>query len=209
MNLKNFILAMSVLVATTTVNRADIIIRFANQSAPAGSGEVTVGVFATSDTTVSLGGFDLPIDFGAPGVSPLPNGVSYLGVTNTIFSVGSSLNSSADPLSQSDVIVSDAGTITPFPNLVAASEAKLFDLRFNVSAAAVEGTTIALTLNPAHILFNISDGSSLPIILTSSNVGSLTITAVPEPGSLYALAAVCALGGIRLIRKPNQQLSGC
>jgi len=197
----SIVFALLLLIDTTL---ASLTIRLDSVSRPTGSGNVLVGVFALSNANVQLGGFDIPIDFGTAGPTVLPTGVNYLGVTNTIFSSGSTLASVLDPFEIVDYIVSDATTSNPpsFPLLTSGIEAKLFDLSFNVGPTAVVGSTFSIAVSGTHPFFQLNDNTNIPapIPVTGFTAGSLTITAIPEPTSLllFGLAAIVAESRRRL-----------
>ena len=161
---------------------AAFIIRTEVVTTSPGAGPVNVGVFATSSTNLLLGGYDIPVNFGAAGVTPLPAGISYLVPTVSLITSGSTLALIADTTGLGDVVVSDAVTGMPpvYPPLVAGVEVKLFDLRFDVGAAAPGAQFAIAPITSGHLFFNINDQLGQQFTVTNVLPGSLTI-AIPEP----------------------------
>ncbi len=179
--------AIALLALADTIEAA-IVLRVEIVSPQPAAGNVLVGVFALPNANVLIGGYDMPVNFGAVGPTALPTGITYLGATNTIFTTGSTLTSTADSRNLVDFIVSDATTVAPpFPLLTNGIESKLFDLRFNVGPTAVAGSTFSIAVSGTHPFFNLNDNNAGAIAVTGFTAGSLTI-AVPEPSSLLLLA---------------------
>jgi len=198
------------LLAFADTMEAAVVLRVAIVSPQSAAGNVLVGVFALPDANVLIGGYDMPVNFGAVGPTALPTGITYLGATNTIFTSGSTLTSTADNQNLVDFIVSDATTVAPpFPQLTSGIEAKLFDLRFNVGPTAVEGSTFTIAVSGTHPFFNLNDNSAAAIRASSFTAGSLTISAVPEPSSLLLLALAAFFAVSRRQGKLRASLSSC
>ena len=198
------------LLAFADTMEAAVVIRVAIVSTQSAAGNVLVGVFALPDANVLIGGYDMPVNFGAVGPTALPTGITYLGATNTIFTSGSTLTSTADNQNLVDFIVSDATTVAPpFPQLTSGIESKLFDLRFNVGPTAVAGSTFTIAVSGTHPFFNLNDNNGAAIRASSFTAGSLTISAIPEPSSLLLLALASFYAVSRRQGKLRVSLSSC
>ncbi len=197
MSIRLGIWAIAGLMLIATELRADIL-RVESVSISPGSGIFSVGVFLQANTTVMLGGYDIPLNFGAPGPSALPSGFTFVGVNNSIFISGSTLAlDNPDPTNLGDIVVHDATTSFPpsFPSIPGGTEARLFDLRFNAGSVAPPAS---FSINPivvGHIFFNLNDSTAQPIPVTGVIDGSVTV--VPEPGGLMAVGLFSCLAFAR------------
>lgn len=170
------------------------IVRVQNIETLANVGEINVGVFLTNDTGAGLllGAFDIPLDFGAAGLTPLPVGITFLGLGDSIINFGSTLGTIVDPTGAGDIVVQEASIGDPafYPSIAAGATARLVNLRFDIGAAAA-GTGFSITPLEGHLFFNVSDSTDVPQPITGVTAGGLQV--VPEPSGMLALGMFTCL----------------
>ncbi|WP_283435631.1 PEP-CTERM sorting domain-containing protein [Neorhodopirellula lusitana] len=208
---------------TMTSSRADFVVVIGNLdnspiSFDAGTGSlVSVPVFAYNDNTAasfSLQAFDLAFDFGEDGFG-IPGSPYFTDINanfdNSVFlatSIGtySLPNDSGTP---TDLYAGDfvnVGDALPMPTSQATA-ARLFDIEFRIDATT-PGAFYDLTLDLPD--FQVISGPSAAGVTispaTGSNLNGFTVNAVavPEPGSMLALAGLFTVGGVRRWRKKKR-----
>ncbi|MCC7339384.1 MAG: PEP-CTERM sorting domain-containing protein [Pirellulaceae bacterium] len=193
------------LVVTGTTRAA--IVSIENVDVLQNAGEISVGVFLTNDSGAELllGAYDVPIDFGAAGITALPTGITYVGVADSIITQGSILQWIPDPTSLGDIVAQDVSTADPpqFPPIADGGTVRLVNLRFNVATAAL-GTEFSIAPMAGHPFFNISDNSQPPVVLPITGTTAGRLRVVPEPSGLLALGVFS--GMLVLARRKRQRI---
>ncbi len=175
-----------------------------------GPREVTVGVFLDVDSGADLilGGYDIPLDFGAAGTTSLPAGFSFNGVQDSIFTLQGTLGYVADPTGSGDHVVSDApvpptGVPPAFQTVTGGTTARLFNLRFGLDGTVQPGVELSISpfVTGGHPFFNLNDSLAVQITVASRVAGGLQT--VPEPSSAMALGAISGL--LYLVRRGRRR----
>ena len=172
---------------------------------------VLLGVYASSTSGDLLSGFNLPFDYNNDGfrdaqndgLGDLPTGFSFAPtpITNVLYS-----NTGLDqPRPQVQLINTDSivtGTGADIALGTSQNPTKLFDLVVVIDPTVAEGTVLPFQIkvpaSPFSSLFYVA-GPNTPVVNTpdqsSPAIGSITIVAVPEPGSVALVLAVSILAG--------------
>lgn len=202
-------------------SKADLIVSIGNVSIVEGGGTVLVPVTvrSTMPATDSLKGFNFPLSFtrpldlidpiDGPGTSgDLPTGLTFNASPIANGAGFGSTSGPADPtlgalevFQDYDFIVNDAADDTnPTLTFGTTNPQTLFSLRMNIgdAASAPAGTVFNIDfVRPGFAnAFNMSDANDQTITTFTLSNGSITVTAVPEPGSmaLIGLASLSCVG---------------
>ena len=207
---------------TASRGSAAVTLSIGNVRVPAGS-TALVGVFAASDASDVISGFNLPLDIGGPGFNgdadvdgrgDLPAGFTYdlslirnAVFTDTTFPADRSVPS--DP-TVSDIF-NDAYGIDGLPTAtmgdtvtLSTTPTKLFDLAIDVDASVAAGTVLPFSIllpdaNPSA--FDVAGPNGDPTVLAPAAgvpvTGSITVTgtSVPEPTTV-AIVGVAGVAGL-------------
>ncbi|WDQ16952.1 PEP-CTERM sorting domain-containing protein [Rhodopirellula sp. P2] len=228
---KQLLLMSAVLIGSVQVSSAAIIVVVGNGTGQLNSVQVTAGdtvsiPFAIyADTPTDLTSYDIAIDFNGDGdgfdaasssfsgfsVTPISGGFNTDGSVN--FTTSTAQGNDAFPGTNYDFLVSDGASSTTLPS-PSGTALGLFNLNFNTAL----GTALGIYDVEFVVSTNgfgdspIGPGTQSSFVTTpavqpfAAENGSFEITAaaVPEPGSMLALAGVFAAGGIRQLRRKKR-----
>ncbi len=197
---KSLLTAAAVL-ASFGVATADVVVEVGNVATTAGS-SVSVGITAFTTASDTLGSIDTPFDFGGDGAG-LPAGLTYNGVVdNAGFDFGGAVGSGASP--REDELVGGLSGAGISLSASSVSPTLLFTLNFTVDGSVAAGTVFDINiLDTINLEGGASDFSVLNAGFTdvagSPSNGSITVNAVPEPGS--AILVIAAMAGLAVRRR--------
>ncbi|GAA4451134.1 hypothetical protein GCM10023156_18340 [Novipirellula rosea] len=195
-----------------------------------GSGAISFYISASDSTagddSFSLSGYDISVDFGGatgtgdnigtPGSFSNFNAVALTGVGNYGPDTSASFNNTTAafanlfaPPANFDFIVGD--TNGGDPTIVeGAAPTGLFQLTFDVGNTPIGVYDVIFRTTTAQGLYTTNNTSfnttpsPQPVIAFQGSVAVVSASAVPEPGSMLALAGVFAVGGVRQWRKKKR-----
>lgn len=200
--MKRFLLTFACVAVLSISNTVAAAVVFDVSLSPAVlAGDPTiVTISATSATNDSITGFQLALDVGgdgytgvANGPSVLPNGLSFGAplIQNQFTDgsgtrvIGAQTTGGQLGLANADAIITMAGAA---PVGLSSGVTTLFELVLDTSLVS-SGTTPILIRDGFFTSATLEGGGVTPV---SSNSGSVTVTAVPEPGSLAICGLLCA-----------------
>lgn len=205
-NLRSVVVAVGAVVLGASVqSQAAVTITIGNVFTPAGS-TVSVGVFASSESTDIMSGFNLPMDLNNDGVNAsLPAGFTQAATafTNAIYA-----NTGLDANASSNFINADfIGTGSGVNVQLSSTPTKLFDLVFNVGPSVPVGTVLPMKIfipgSPLSTLFNIAPPGTVVTSPTTNTPAAGSITVTPEPATIGLLL----VAGAPLLRRSRRTIA--
>jgi hypothetical protein len=205
-------MGLAMLLGISSPTQAAFVLSLENVVVTAGQ-QAVVGVFLSSDSSQLLTGYILPIEVGGNGRG-LPSGLSFPGdpaaETSTWAAVGiTQLGSDITPpiVRNYEGLFFDAMPLAGSPIQLTTTPVQLFSLLVNTHPGLPDGTVFPVSITDSSFptsQFSITTisgtgGTSTTVHSIAAGgsalAGSITINAVPEPGSLAFLTSTGVLGG--------------
>ncbi len=220
-------LAAFCLAAFAQPSSASVTFRIENVDLAAGSTSGFFNVFidvddvGTADSGVNVTSFNISAGLGAGGTLGGGGGPASVTIgaplqpTNALVPFGptpSLLTPSAFRVS----VIEPTGTIFYPAAATVQGPKRLVRVPFTLANAALPGESIPLVFNDLTSPFNTMTGDILGFRTNLASVtpvgtillqnGSITVAAVPEPGSMFAIGSLCVAGGVRHCRKKRRKV---